>query len=88
MLKHVLYSTAALLALTSPLAELPVFLAVTNGQSARQQRRSALKVAFGALVILAVSAVMGTRLLELVGVSLVAIGFQMGFSGIREFFLV
>jgi multiple antibiotic resistance protein len=72
MMKHILYSTAALLALTAPLAELPIFLAVTAGQTSGQRRRSALKVAGGALMVLGISTMAGAQLLAFVGVSLAA----------------
>lgn len=72
MLQHILYSTAALLALTAPFVELPIFLSVTAGQSAGQRRLSSVKVGLGTLVVLGVSTLVGSNLLELVGVSLPA----------------
>lgn len=72
MLQHILYSTAALVALTAPIAELPIFLSVTAGQTAGQRRLSSVKVAVGTLVVLGVSALVGSSLLEVVGVSLAA----------------
>lgn len=72
MLEHVLYSSAALIALTSPLAELPIFLAIVDGRSAAEIRLAAFKVALGALIILGGAAMGGTEALLLFGVSLSA----------------
>lgn len=72
MMEHFLYSTAALLALTSPVAELPIFLSVTARQTHKQRRRSAVKVAVGALIVLGISTMVGTQILGFVGVSLAA----------------
>lgn len=72
MMQHILYSTAALLALTAPFVELPIFLSVTAGQSTGQRRLSSVKVGLGTLVVLGVSTLVGSNLLELVGVSLPA----------------
>lgn len=71
-MQHILYSTAALLALTAPFVELPIFLSVTAGQSTGQRRLSSVKVGLGTLVVLGVSTLVGSNLLELVGVSLPA----------------
>jgi multiple antibiotic resistance protein len=72
MLDQILYSTAALVALTNPLAEFPFFLAATAGISPAKRRQAAAKVAFGVCAVLAVSAIAGARILELFNVSFAA----------------
>jgi multiple antibiotic resistance protein len=72
MLDQILYSTAALIALTNPLAELPFFLAATDGSSAAERRRAAVKVAVGVFGVLAVAAIAGGRILELFDLSFAA----------------
>jgi multiple antibiotic resistance protein len=72
MTNHLLYSSAALIALMVPLLELPIFIAITRGFSAEQSRRAAAKVAIGAAMVLLVAAVAGTRILGVFGVSLAA----------------
>jgi len=69
VIDHILYGSAALIALTNPLAELPFFLTATEGFSPSERRRAALKVTIGVLVVLAISAVGGTRILDLFDVS-------------------
>ena len=66
---QILYASAALIALTNPLAELPFFLGATAGFTAAGQRRAALKVTIGVLVVLGVSAVGGSRILDLLDIS-------------------
>lgn len=72
MLEHILYSSATLIALTAPLVELPIFLTIMEGRSPAELRRAAFKVAVGAFVILCGSALAGTWVLRLFGVSLPA----------------
>lgn len=79
MLDHILYASAALIALTAPFAEIPIFLAIVQGQSIAQVRMSAFKVALATLVILSGAAIGGTELLQLFGVSLAAFRAAAGF---------
>jgi multiple antibiotic resistance protein len=72
MYEHVLYSTITLIALTAPLGELALFLSVMHGRSARDVRRAAAKVAVGAYVVLVVTLLAGTRILDVFGVSFAA----------------
>lgn len=72
MITQILYASAALIALTNPLAELPFFLAATTGYASPRRRRAALKVTIGVVSVLAVSAVAGTRILDLFDVSFAA----------------
>lgn len=64
-----MYGSVALLALTNPLAEMPFFLTATDGLTPYQRRIAAVKVAIGVAIVLGVSAVSGTRILELFHVS-------------------
>jgi multiple antibiotic resistance protein len=72
MLEHFLYAFVTLTALMAPVAELPVFLGIVAGQSPREVRASALRVAAGALAILVVAAMAGHLILNVFGVSLAA----------------
>lgn len=67
-----MYGSVALIALTNPLAEMPFFLTATDGLSAYKRRIAAVKVAIGVAVVLAISAVAGTRILDLFDVSFAA----------------
>jgi multiple antibiotic resistance protein len=79
MIEHILYSTAALIALTAPLAELPIFLSIVEGRSATEVRIAAFKVALGALIILGCAAMDGAKALLLFGVSMPAFRVAAGF---------
>lgn len=72
MIDHILYGSVALIALTNPLAEMPFFLTATDGLTPYARRVAAVKVAVGVAVVLAVSALGGTRILELFDVSFAA----------------
>lgn len=69
MIDQILYASAALIALTNPLAELPFFLAATEGFGSAQRRRAALKVTIGVIIVLGIAAVGGARILDLFDVS-------------------
>ncbi len=72
MLQNILYSSAALIALLSPLGELTVFLAIMEGKSVGEIRRAAVKVATRSYVVLVVTLFAGERILDIFGVSLPA----------------
>ncbi|MBT8396421.1 MAG: MarC family protein [Gemmatimonadetes bacterium] len=72
MSDHFLYAFVTLIALMAPVAELPVFLGIVEGQTAREIRASAMQVAFGSFVILGTAAVAGQLILLVFGVSLPA----------------
>lgn len=72
VIDHILYSSAALIALTNPLAEFPFFLAATDGASPAQRRRAAAKVAIGVFGVLTVAAIAGARILDLFDLSFAA----------------
>lgn len=71
-MEHILYSSAALVALMAPIGEFAIFLSIMEGQPASQVRRAAVKVAVGAFVVLAVTLFAGVRILGTFGVSLPA----------------
>jgi multiple antibiotic resistance protein len=67
-----MYGSVALIALTNPLAEMPFFMTATDGLTPYRRRIAAVKVAIGVAVVLAISAVAGTRILDLFDVSFAA----------------
>lgn len=79
MLDHILYSSAALIALTAPFAEFPIFLAIVEGQSVRQVWMSAFKVSLATFIILSLATLGGIEILQLLGVSLAAFRAAAGF---------
>ncbi len=72
MLDQILYGSVALIALTNPLAEMPFFLTATEELTPYGRRIAAVKVAIGVAVVLVVSALGGTRILDLFDVSFAA----------------
>lgn len=62
----------ALFTIANPVGTVPVFLALTAGETPRQQRRTALLVGIGALVVLIVSLLAGTWILQVFGIDLTA----------------
>jgi multiple antibiotic resistance protein len=72
VIDQILYGSAALIALTNPLAEMPFFLTATEGLTGYRRRIAAVKVAIGVAVVLAVAAVGGSRILDLFDVSFAA----------------
>ncbi len=72
LLENILYATAPLVALTNPLAELPIFLSIVENRSPRGKRRAALTVSLGVLVVLLVAALGGLRIIDVFGISLPA----------------
>ncbi len=72
LFENMLYATAPLVALTNPVAELPIFLSIVENRSRRGKRKAAVTVALGVLLVLLVAALGGLRILDLVGISLPA----------------
>lgn len=72
MLDQFLYAFVTLTALMAPLVELPVFLAIVEGQGRGEVRRAAVKVAVGSFFVLATAALAGRLILDIFGVSLPA----------------
>jgi multiple antibiotic resistance protein len=71
-LQTVLFATVPLIAMTNPVAEVPLFLGLVNDRSTRGVSRAALRVAFGVWIILAVAAIGGLQLLALLGIEVSA----------------
>jgi multiple antibiotic resistance protein len=68
-----LQDIVALLAISNPLGALPVFFAITEDMTPGERRRAALRAALAATTILAVSALVGTRILAAFGISMPAL---------------
>jgi len=66
----------ALLAIVNPIGAVPFFLALTQGQSSQQRRRTLHVAAFSAFCVVAISAVAGLRIIEFFGISIAS--FQVG----------
>ncbi|HUF19811.1 MAG TPA: MarC family protein [Burkholderiales bacterium] len=62
--------TIALLAIVDPVAAVPIFLAATSGLATAQRRRVARVVALTVFCVLAASALIGTTILDLFGISI------------------
>jgi multiple antibiotic resistance protein len=68
-----LQDIVALLAISNPLGALPVFFAITESMTPGERRRAGLRAALAATTILAVSALVGTRVLAAFGISMPAL---------------
>ncbi len=66
----------ALLAIINPLGIVPVFLALTEGFTPEQRKRTITTCSISAFLVIAVSALLGTRLLQFFSISLPS--FQLG----------
>lgn len=62
----------SLFTIANPIGTVPVFLALTEGRTVPQQRRTALLVGVGAFVVLVVALVAGTWILKVFGIDLTA----------------
>jgi multiple antibiotic resistance protein len=62
--------TVALLAIVDPLAAIPIFLAATGGLETAHRRRIARVVSITVFCVLAASALVGTAILDLFGISI------------------
>lgn len=65
-------SAVALFTICNPIGTLPVFLQVTDGRTPAQQRRIGLLVGLAVIVILAVSLLAGTWVLQIFGIDITA----------------
>lgn len=65
-------SAVALFTICNPIGSLPVFLQVTAGRTAAQQRRIGFFVGLAVIVILAISLVAGTWILRIFGIDITA----------------
>jgi multiple antibiotic resistance protein len=66
----------ALLAIVNPIGVIPFFIHFTQGFTREQRRRTIRVAAFGAFMVIAVSALAGLRIIEFFGISLAS--FQVG----------
>lgn len=66
----------ALLAIINPLGIVPFFLALTEGATAQQRKRTITTCAIASFAVIALSALLGTRLLQFFSISLAS--FQVG----------
>jgi multiple antibiotic resistance protein len=65
-----------LLAIVNPLAAVPFFIHYTQGFSREQRKRTILVASFSSFMVIALSAVLGLKLLEFFGITLAS--FQVG----------
>jgi multiple antibiotic resistance protein len=71
-LQTVLFATVPLIAMTNPVAEVPLFLGLVPDKSTRGVHRAALKVGLGVWLVLAIAAVSGLQLLAVLGIQVSA----------------
>lgn len=71
-LQTVLFMTVPLIAMTNPVAEVPLFLGIVKDQSRTGLHDAALKVGVGVWIVLAIAAVGGLQLLNLLGIEISA----------------
>ncbi|MDH3422396.1 MAG: hypothetical protein OEN00_05360, partial [Gemmatimonadota bacterium] len=69
-IQTVLFATAPLLAMTNPVAEVPLFLQLLEGKGQRDTFRAAVGVMFGVWAILCVASMGGLRFLTFLGIEL------------------
>lgn len=84
---HFLHAIITILAVTNPLGNAPIFLAIVAGADQHEQRHEALVGFIAVLVILVISALGGKLLLEAFGISIeafrVAGGLVIGLMGLH-----
>ena len=73
---EILKPLLALLAIVNPVGAIPFFIHFTGGFSREQRRRTIHVAAIGAFTVIAVSALVGLRIIEFFGISLAS--FQVG----------
>ena len=71
-LQTVLFATAPLIAMTNPVAEVPLFLGIVQDRTTPGLNRAAFKVAVGVWFILALAAIGGLQLLAVFGIEVSA----------------
>lgn len=69
-LKFAVVALSAIFFVIDPLANLPIFLTITAGDSAAQRRRTALRAAFAAWIMLSTFALAGGLIFQVFGISL------------------
>lgn len=73
---HLIKPLVALLAIINPLGIVPVFLALTEGFTPEQRKRTITTCAISSFLVIAISALFGTRVLQFFSISLPS--FQVG----------
>ncbi|MET0734916.1 MAG: MarC family protein [Microbacterium sp.] len=66
-------AAVALFTICNPIGTIPVFLSVTQGKTVAEQRRIALTTGLGVFIVLTVSLVLGTLILEFFGIGVPAL---------------
>jgi multiple antibiotic resistance protein len=72
LLQTIFFATAPLIAMTNPVAEVPLFLHLVQGKSRAEAHRAAIGVSFGVWLILALASVGGIQFLTFLGIELSA----------------
>ncbi len=72
LLQTILFAAAPLIAMTNPVAEVPLFLNLVGGRTKAEAHRAAIGVALGVWAILSLSAVGGLQFLTFLGIELSA----------------
>lgn len=70
LLQTIFFAAAPLIAMTNPVAEVPLFLHLVEGRSSREAHRAAIGVSVGVWAILCLAAVGGLQFLNLLGIQL------------------
>jgi len=68
LLQTIFFAAAPLIAMTNPVAEVPLFLHLVEGRSKADTHRAAVVVSLGVWAILSISAVGGLQLLSFLGI--------------------
>ena len=68
LLQTIFFATAPLVAMTNPIAEVPLFLSLVQGKSKSEAHRAAIGVSLGVWGILSLSAVGGLQFLSFLGI--------------------
>lgn len=79
MLESLITAFVVYFVVIDPIGTLPLYLALTSSQNARQRRRTAIEACFVAAIILIVFALIGQALLNYLGISLIALKLAGGF---------
>lgn len=68
LLQTIFFATAPLVAMTNPIAEVPLFLSLVQGKSGPEAHRAAIGVALGVWTILSLAAIGGLQFLNFLGI--------------------
>jgi len=72
LVQTIFFAAAPLVAMTNPIAEVPLFLHLVEGKTKAEAHRSAVSVSLGVFVILSIAAVGGLQILTFLGIQLAA----------------